>query len=61
MNNFKELSKVLRVLRKVQKESGNVFFADVIVFGGVVVVEKAVADAGYPVKVGFRSGRGDAF
>ncbi|MDQ0799684.1 catalase/peroxidase HPI [Arthrobacter sp. SLBN-112] len=62
-----QLSAVLPVLERVQEEfnsaqSGGkkVSLADVIVLGGAAAVEKAAADAGFPVTVPFRPGRTDA-
>lgn len=60
VNNPTELSKVIAKLTKVKNQFGNVSLADVIVLGGNAAIEKAARDAGYPVKVGFKSGRGDA-
>jgi len=67
VNNPSELAKVLKVLEEVKKDFNNsltankkVSFADVIVLGGAVAVEKAAKDAGYEVKVPFRLGRADA-
>jgi catalase-peroxidase len=60
VNNPKELAKVLSKLNQIKKEFGSVSLADVIVLGGAAAVEKAAKDAGYPIKVSFRSGRGDA-
>ena len=60
VNNPKELAKVLAKLAKVKKQFPGVSIADVIVLGGAAAVEKAARAAGVPVKVAFRSGRGDA-
>ncbi len=60
VNNPAELSKVLKKLTQIKNEFRVASLADVIVLGGAAAVEKAAKDAGYPVKVGFRSGRGDA-
>ena len=61
VNNPKELSKVIKVFEKIQKEfnskSKSVSLADLIVLGGNVGIEKA---AGQKVKVPFTPGRGDA-
>ena len=61
VNNPKELSKVIKVLEKIQKEfnskNKSVSLADLIVLGGNVGIEKA---AGQKVKVPFTPGRGDA-
>ncbi|MEO5312695.1 catalase/peroxidase HPI [Pseudarthrobacter sp. CC12] len=62
-----QLDTVLPVLERVQEEfnsaqSGGkkVSLADLIVLGGAAAVEKAAADAGFPVTVPFRPGRTDA-
>ncbi|MFB0838656.1 catalase/peroxidase HPI [Arthrobacter sp. E44] len=62
-----QLAAVLPVLERVQEEfnaaqSGGkkVSLADLIVLGGAAAVEKAAADAGFPVTVPFRPGRTDA-
>ncbi len=61
VNNPKQLAKVLRALKKVQKSfDGEVSLADLIVLGGCAAVEKAAADAGQKVKVPFTPGRTDA-
>ncbi len=60
VNNPSELERVLRKLTKIKNEAGNVSLADVIVLGGAAAIEKAAKAAGYAVKVGFSSGRGDA-
>jgi catalase-peroxidase len=57
VNEPAELAKVLSVLDGLR---GSLSMADVIVLGGVVGVEKAAADAGWPVAVPFAGGRGDA-
>jgi catalase-peroxidase len=66
-NNPKELSKVLRKLKKIQKDFNSsltggkkVSLADVIVLAGAAAVEKAAENAGVSVKVGFVPGRTDA-
>ena len=56
---------VLPVLERVRDEfqqasGARVSLADVIVLGGTAAVEKAAADAGAPVSVGFTPGRTDA-
>jgi len=56
---------VLPVLERVRDEfqqasGAKVSLADVIVLGGTAAVEKAAADAGAPVPVGFTPGRTDA-
>jgi catalase-peroxidase len=50
----------LAKLEAIQKESGKVSLADLIVLGGNAAVEKAAKDAGVDVKVPFTPGRGDA-
>ena len=56
-----ELAQVMRKLEGIQQSSGiNVSFADLVVLGGVVGVEKAAKDAGFDVEVPFTPGRGDA-
>ncbi len=56
-----ELAQVIRKLEEVQKSSGTgVSFADLVVLGGVVAVEKAAKDAGFDIEVPFTPGRGDA-
>lgn len=65
-NDPKELSRVLSVLERVQKDfnarSGQkrVSLADVIVLGGAAAIEKAANDGGYKVEVPFAPGRTDA-
>ncbi len=60
VNQPAQLSKVLAKLETIQKESGKVSLADLIVLAGNVGVEKAAKDAGVNVTVPFASGRGDA-
>jgi catalase-peroxidase len=67
VNNPTQLVKVLKKLKKIQKEFSNaqsgkkrVSLADLIVLGGCAGVEKAAKKAGYDVKVPFTPGRGDA-
>ena len=67
VNDPKELTKVLAVLQKVQKDFNQtlsngkqVSLADVIVLGGSAAVEKAAKEAGINVKVPFAIGRADA-
>lgn len=67
VNNPGELKNVLGRLEKVRKDfnaslSGGkeVSLADVIVLAGAAAVEKASQEAGVPVPVPFRPGRGDA-
>lgn len=67
VNNPEQLSKVLAVLEKIQKEFNSaqkngkkISLADLIVLGGCAAVEKSVKDAGYDFKVPFTPGRMDA-
>jgi len=64
VNNPKQLTKVIKVLEKIQKKFNSkkksVSIADLIVLGGSVGVEKAAKAAGKKVKVTFTPGRGDA-
>ncbi|MCO4812642.1 MAG: catalase/peroxidase HPI, partial [Gammaproteobacteria bacterium] len=67
VNNPKELAKVLKELKGIQKafnrsQSGGkqVSLADLIVLGGAAAVEKAAKDAGHDVQVAFAPGRTDA-
>lgn len=60
MNNLKELDKVLLKFEKVKnsfncKVLGNkcILIVDIIVFVGVVVIEKVVKDVGYDIMVFF--------
>jgi catalase-peroxidase len=55
-----ELAKVLATLEEVQKASGKLSLADVIVLAGGVGVEQAAQAAGAPVEVPFAPGRVDA-
>ena len=48
------------VLAKLDEVRGPLSMADAIVLGGVVGLEKAIADAGHNVGVPFTGGRGDA-
>ena len=56
-NEPEQLAKVLATLDDLR---GDLSMADAIVLGGVVGVEKAIADAGFNVSVPFTGGRGDA-
>jgi catalase-peroxidase len=47
-------------LEAIQKESGKISLADLIVLGGSAAVERAAKDAGVDVKVPFTPGRADA-
>jgi len=67
VNNPARLSKVLNVLEGIQTEFNanrtdgkKISLADLIVLAGCTAVEKAAADAGYPVSVPFTPGRTDA-
>jgi catalase-peroxidase len=55
-----ELAKVLATLTEIQKVSGKLSLADVIVLAGGVGVEKAAKAAGVAVEVPFAPGRVDA-
>ncbi|MBT2186105.1 catalase/peroxidase HPI [Sphingobium nicotianae] len=57
VNEPEMLAKVLDTLDGLR---GTMSMADAIVLGGVVGLEKAIADAGYNVAVPFTGGRGDA-
>ncbi len=64
VNEPDELAQVIRKLEEIQQsfnsEATRVSFADLVVLGGVVGVEKAAKDAGFDIAVPFTSGRGDA-
>src|SRR4051812_15165762 len=60
VNQPAQLKTVLSKLEAIQKESGKVSLADLIVLGGAAAVEKAAKDAGIDVKVPFTPGRADA-
>ena len=60
VNQPAQLRTVLSKLEAIQKESGKISLADLIVLGGNAAVEKAAKDAGIDVKVPFTSGRADA-
>ncbi len=67
VNNPKQLSKVLNVFEKIQKEFNEsqkngkkISLADLIVLGGCAAIEKAAKDAGYDISVPFTPGRMDA-
>lgn len=60
VNNPKELERVIKKLSQIQSKFRNVSLADIIVLAGAAAVEKAAKDAGFPTKVSFISGRGDA-
>lgn len=66
-NNPAQLAKVLGTLESIREEFNSnqgdgkkVSIADLIVLGGCAAIEKAAADAGYPISVPFTPGRGDA-
>jgi len=61
VNEPDELAQVIRKLEEIQQASPTgVSFADLVILGGVVGLEKAIKDAGFDVTVPFTSGRGDA-
>ncbi|WP_328356316.1 catalase/peroxidase HPI [Mycobacterium sp. NBC_00419] len=61
VNEPDELAQVIRALEGIQSSAGfPVSFADLVVLGGNVGVEKAAAAAGFDIEVPFTSGRGDA-
>jgi catalase-peroxidase len=66
VNKPEQLKKVLAVYEKIQSDfnknagSKKVSMADLIVLAGDTAVEKAAANAGYPVKIPFVPGRMDA-
>jgi catalase-peroxidase len=60
VNNPPELARVLAKLEAIQKASGKVSLADVIVLAGGVGVEQAAKAAGVTVQVPFAPGRVDA-
>jgi catalase-peroxidase len=67
VNNPKQLAKVLKKLKEIQKNFNNslysindVSLADLIVLGGAAAIEKAAQNAGVDVKVPFVAGRGDS-
>lgn len=61
VNEPDELAPVIRKLEEIQQASSTgVSFADLVVLGGVVGLEKAIKAAGLDVAVPFTSGRGDA-
>ncbi|MEI9931930.1 MAG: catalase/peroxidase HPI [Rhizomicrobium sp.] len=60
VNNPAQLQKVLGKLEEIQKSSGKVSIADLIVIGGAAAIEKAAKDAGVGVTVPVTTGRGDA-
>ena len=60
-NETDELTPVIAKLEEIQGSAGvDVSFADLVVLGGVVGLEKAIKAAGFDVAVPFTSGRGDA-
>ncbi len=64
VNQPEELARVLAVLQGIQKDFNKagtqVSLADLIVLGGGAAIEKAAAQAGHKVEVGFTPGRTDA-
>ncbi|BBZ33577.1 catalase/peroxidase HPI [Mycolicibacterium confluentis] len=61
VNEPDELAQVIAKLEEIQSSAGvTVSFADLVVLGGVVGVEKAAKAAGFDVTVPFTPGRGDA-
>ncbi len=58
--NVNEPEKLAKVLDTLDGLRGSLSMADAIVLGGVVGLEKAIADAGFSVPVPFTGGRGDA-
>ena len=67
VNDPKELIKVLRTLKGIQKsfnqkqkDNTKVSLADLIVLGGGAAIEKASQQAGYEIQVPFKPGRSDA-
>jgi catalase-peroxidase len=61
VNEPDELAQVIRKLEEIQAASSTgVSFADLVVLGGAVGVEKAAKAAGFDITVPFTSGRGDA-
>jgi len=67
VNNPQEITKVLNVLEKIQKDFNKtltdgkkVSLADIIVLSGSVAIEKSAKQAGVSVKVPFAIGRADA-
>ncbi len=66
-NDPKELAKVLKRFKDVQKDFNRkakggkqVSLADLIVLGGAAAIEKAARDAGHDVQLAFKPGRTDA-
>jgi len=60
VNQPAQLSKVLSKLEAIQRDSGKVSLADLIVIAGAAAVEKAAKDAGVAITVPVTTGRGDA-
>ena len=64
VNNFSQLSKVIKTLQKIKKKfdnkKKNVSLADLIVLGGCAAIEKATKKSGNNINVPFTPGRGDA-
>ncbi|MBS1694888.1 MAG: catalase/peroxidase HPI [Actinobacteria bacterium] len=61
VNEPDELAQVIRKLEEIQTGAGvDVSFADLVVLGGNVGIEKAAKAAGFDIEVPFTPGRGDA-
>jgi catalase-peroxidase len=60
VNQPTQLAKVLSTLEGIQKESGKVSLADLIILAGSAAVEEAAKNAGFDIKVPFTPGRTDA-
>ncbi|MEM6397402.1 MAG: catalase/peroxidase HPI [Bacteroidota bacterium] len=61
VNNPKRLEKVISVYEQIKSDfEGEVSIADLIVLGGSAAIEKAAAEAGFPIRVPFTGGRVDA-
>jgi catalase-peroxidase len=61
VNEPDELARVIAKLEEIQQASDSaVSFADLVVLGGAVGLEKAIKAAGFDVEVPFTPGRGDA-
>ncbi len=60
VNNPAQLKKVLDTLEGIQKDSGNVSLADLIVLAGCAGIEQAAKNGGHNITVPFTPGRVDA-
>jgi catalase-peroxidase len=60
VNQPQQLANVLTLLEGIQKETGKVSLADLIILGGCAAVEEAAKKAGQTVTVPFTPGRTDA-